>query len=121
MFDRVASAGWRITTAPYVDSAALGALATLLHDMGAPSQLQEIGAALRSHDANRGEVHAAPADDIPVRSILEAERRQDDADAAWQALPADTRRSVTKLIISLILDHIDGERAVQREGADHDA
>jgi hypothetical protein len=39
----------------------------------------------------------------------------------WQALPAETRRSVTKLMISLILDHIDGERAVQREGADHDA
>jgi hypothetical protein len=39
----------------------------------------------------------------------------------WQALPAETRRSVTQLIVSLILDHIDGERAVQREGADHDA
>lgn len=39
----------------------------------------------------------------------------------WQALPVETRRSVTKLMISLILDHIDGERAVQREDADHDA
>ena len=39
----------------------------------------------------------------------------------WQALPAETRRSVTKLMIRLILDHIDGERAVQREDADHDA
>lgn len=39
----------------------------------------------------------------------------------WQALPAETRRSVTKLMISLILNHIDGERAVQREDADHDA
>lgn len=39
----------------------------------------------------------------------------------WQALPAETRRSVTKLIVSLILDHADGERAVQREAADHDA
>jgi hypothetical protein len=39
----------------------------------------------------------------------------------WQALPAETRRSVKKLMVSLILDHIDGERAVQREGADHDA
>ena len=39
----------------------------------------------------------------------------------WQALPAETRRSVTRLMISLILDHIDGERAVQREGTDHDA
>ena len=39
----------------------------------------------------------------------------------WQALPAETRRTVTKLMVSLILDHIDGERAVQQEGADHDA
>lgn len=50
---------------------------------------------------------------------------QDDAKTAqtpqWQALPAETRRSVTKLMVSLILDHIDGERAMQRESADHDA
>jgi hypothetical protein len=39
----------------------------------------------------------------------------------WQTLPAETRLSVTKLMVSLILDHVDGERAVQREGADHDA
>jgi hypothetical protein len=39
----------------------------------------------------------------------------------WQALPAETRRSVTKLMVSLILDHIDDNRVVQREDADHDA
>jgi hypothetical protein len=39
----------------------------------------------------------------------------------WQALPAETRRSVTKLMVNLILDHVDGGRAVQREDADHDA
>jgi hypothetical protein len=39
----------------------------------------------------------------------------------WQALPEETRRTLTKLMVSLILDHVDGERAVQREGADHDA
>lgn len=47
-----------------------------------------------------------------------------DADAMqtpqWQALPAETRRSVTKLMVSLILDHVDN-RVVQREDADHDA
>ena len=75
-------ASWRITTAPHVDLAPLGVLATLLRDAGAPSQLQEMGAASGSHDANRGDVHAAPAHDIPVRSVLEAERRQDGADAA---------------------------------------
>jgi hypothetical protein len=39
----------------------------------------------------------------------------------WQTLPAETRRSVTKLMVGLILDHVGGERAVQREGSDHDA
>ncbi|SFL12366.1 hypothetical protein SAMN04488498_1363 [Mesorhizobium albiziae] len=28
----------------------------------------------------------------------------------WQALPAETRRSVTKLMVSLILDHVDSVR-----------
>lgn len=39
----------------------------------------------------------------------------------WQALPAETRRLVTKLMVSLILGNVDGEGFVQREGADHDA
>jgi len=39
----------------------------------------------------------------------------------WQALPAETRRSVTKLMVRLILDHVDGDHAGRREGADHDA
>ena len=39
----------------------------------------------------------------------------------WQALPEETRRTLTKLMVRLILDHVDGERAGQREGADHDA
>jgi len=39
----------------------------------------------------------------------------------WQTLPAETRRSVTRLIVSLILDHVGGEHAVQRKGADRDA
>lgn len=39
----------------------------------------------------------------------------------WQALPVETRRSVTKLMVRLILDHVGGDCAVQQEGADHDA
>ncbi|WP_027163595.1 hypothetical protein [Mesorhizobium sp. WSM1293] len=101
MFDRVASANWRIIAVPHFDLAALGTLATLLHDIGVPSQSPEMGAALGSH-AKRRDVHAAPAHDIPVRSVLEAERRQHEADAAMAALPAETRRSVTKLMVSLI-------------------
>lgn len=33
---------------------------------------------------------------------------------AWQALPEETRRR-------LILDHVGGDHAGQRDGADHDA
>lgn len=39
----------------------------------------------------------------------------------WQALPEETRLRLTKLMVRLILDHVGGDCAVQREGADHDA
>lgn len=39
----------------------------------------------------------------------------------WQALPAEARQSVTQLMVSLMLDHVEGDRAEPREGADHDA
>jgi hypothetical protein len=39
----------------------------------------------------------------------------------WQALPVETRRSVTKLMVRLILDHASADRAGRQEGADHDA
>ncbi len=39
----------------------------------------------------------------------------------WQALPVETRRSVTKLMVSLFLDHVDGERSPGPEDARHDA
>lgn len=39
----------------------------------------------------------------------------------WQALPEETRRRLTRLMVRLILDHVDGDCAVQREGADYDA
>jgi hypothetical protein len=38
----------------------------------------------------------------------------------WQALPAGTRRTLTTLMVRLILDHVDGAHAAQREEADHD-
>src|ERR1700737_2418697 len=63
--ERAARAAWRVVSAPYVDIAVLSALATLLQELtsvsGAPSQLRDSSAALGSHDANRGEGHAAPA------------------------------------------------------------
>ena len=39
----------------------------------------------------------------------------------WPALPAETRRMLTTLMVRLILDHVDGERVPQREDARHDA
>ncbi|MER8575762.1 hypothetical protein NKG99_35055 [Mesorhizobium sp. M1409] len=39
----------------------------------------------------------------------------------WQALPEETRLTLTKLMVRLILDHVDGERAVPRQEARHDA
>jgi hypothetical protein len=38
----------------------------------------------------------------------------------WQALPAETRRTLTKLMVRLILDHVDGERAPERKVTHHD-
>lgn len=39
----------------------------------------------------------------------------------WQALPAETRLTLTKLMVRLILDHADGARAGRREEGRHDA
>lgn len=71
MFDRALSTDWQITSVPCVDNAALGVLASLLRDAAyAPSHFSEMGAALRSHDANRGEFHAAQqAHDTSVRRL----------------------------------------------------
>ncbi len=82
MFDRVSSARWQITAAPYVEFAALGALAVLLRDTSTTSQMQEMGAILNSHEANRGDIHAAPIHERPVRPVLKAERCQDGGDTA---------------------------------------
>src|ERR1700737_1639670 len=93
MFDRAARAPGRVGAPPHVDIAVLSAFATLLQDVtsvsGAPSQLRDSSAALGSHDANRGDVHAAPAYRSPpssqqctsVRSVLRPAHRRG-ADAA---------------------------------------
>jgi hypothetical protein len=38
----------------------------------------------------------------------------------WQALPAETRRTLTKLMAHLLLDHADGDLAREREEMRHD-
>src|ERR1700692_2558310 len=88
MFDRAARAAWRVGVAPYCCIAVLTALATLLQDVtsvsAAPSQLRDSSAALGSHDANRGDVHAALAyrssqssqQCTSVRSVLRPDLRR---------------------------------------------
>lgn len=39
----------------------------------------------------------------------------------WQTLPVETRRSVTTLMVSLILDHVEDERSPGEREARHDA
>jgi hypothetical protein len=39
----------------------------------------------------------------------------------WQTLPVETRRTLTRLMVHLILDYADGERAPERGETRHDA
>jgi hypothetical protein len=38
----------------------------------------------------------------------------------WQALPVEARQALTRLMVRLILDHVDGGRAPEREEMRHD-
>lgn len=38
----------------------------------------------------------------------------------WQALPTETRQTLTKLLVRLILDHVDGDRSPERVEVLHD-
>ena len=38
----------------------------------------------------------------------------------WQALPSEARRALTKLMVRLILDHVDGGGTPERQEARHD-
>jgi hypothetical protein len=38
----------------------------------------------------------------------------------WQALPVETRLTLTKLMVRLILDHVDGDRVSDQEEMRHD-
>jgi hypothetical protein len=39
----------------------------------------------------------------------------------WQTLPEGMRLRLTKLLVRLILEHVDGKPVTQREEANHDA
>lgn len=67
---------------PHVELASLCALARILEEAGTPSQREEIGAALVSHEASRRDVHATPVHDLSVRSVLGPAQRKDGGDAA---------------------------------------
>lgn len=119
MFDRAASAAWQIGAAPHVDIAALRALATLLQDVtpasGTLSQMRDSSAALGSHD-RIGEM-SMPRQLTTYQFDLfsnphDVETRRT---PQWQTLPAETRRTLTKLMVRLILDHADGDLARERQ------
>src|ERR1700738_1674988 len=104
MFDRAARAAWRVGAAPYVEIAVLTALATLLLDVtsvsAAPSQLRDSSAALGSHDANRGDVHAAPAYRSPP-SAQQCKTLLDILDVPQRGRTAGTFRRLAKLMTEL--------------------
>lgn len=39
----------------------------------------------------------------------------------WQTLPVETRRTLTSLMVLLILDHADGAHSLEQEETRHDA
>jgi hypothetical protein len=131
MFDQAARAAWRVGAAPYVELAVLTALATLLQDVTsvstAPSQLRNSSAALGSHDAI-GEMsmpRPPTAHRHPHSNARQFDLFCDPPDAAaqtpqWQALPAETRHTLTKLMVRLIFGHADGDLAREREEMRHD-
>ena len=82
MFDRVICGTLHIGAAPYVDIAALSALARLLHMAKAISASPVSGAASGSHDSHRGDIHATPAHDLSVRSVSQPSRSRDGSNAA---------------------------------------
>ncbi len=82
MFDRSVSGCWRSLAVPHVDLASLHSLARLLKDADASSQSSVMGAALVSHETSRRDVHASPAHDMPVRSVLGPAAGEDGRDAA---------------------------------------
>lgn len=38
----------------------------------------------------------------------------------WQSLPVETRQVLTKMMVRLILDHVSGDHASEREEVHHD-
>ena len=82
MFDRCASGGWLLASAPQVSMAAIDALSALLIDGGAASQSGNIGAASGSQDTIRRDADASPAHSLPVRPVPHPKRRTGSARAA---------------------------------------
>ncbi|SEI21492.1 hypothetical protein SAMN05216228_10784 [Rhizobium tibeticum] len=121
MFDRIASAHWRTMPVPHVELASLRALARILEEAGTPSQREEIGAALDSHEASRGDVHATSVHDLSVRSVLGLHSGRSPAIPQWQALPEEARQTLTALIVRLLVDHANGGSASQQKEAGYDA
>ncbi|WFU05857.1 hypothetical protein QA648_22110 (plasmid) [Rhizobium sp. CB3171] len=121
MFDRSVSGCWRSLPVPHVDLASLHILARLLKDADVSSQSSVMGAALVSHETSRRDVHASPAHDMPVRSVLGPAAGKTAGTPQWPELPEETRQALTVLIVRLFVDHAKCGHASQQKEADHDA
>ena len=126
MFDQAARATWRVGAAPYVDLAALGALATLLQDVRGRFWRSiaiagfERSIGLSRRESGRCPCRASPRHSSsicsPIHTTPRRRRRRNGRRCRYE-----TRRTLTKLMVRLILDHVDGERAPEREETRHDA
>ena len=131
MFDRAAGAAWRVGAAPYVDIAVLTALATLLQDVTSVSGahrncgIQAQHWALTTRIGEMSMPRPPTAHRHPHSNARQFDLFCDPPYAAaqtpqWQALPAETRHTLTKLLVRLIFGHADGDLAREREEMRHD-
>lgn len=86
MFDRAASASWRLMATPLTNMTALGALVALLGDtvrsQDRPSPSQESVPASLSRNLNEGDAHDAQSKVLSVRSVRKSGKRRGGKDAA---------------------------------------
>lgn len=119
MFDRAVCALARIGGSPQVDIGTLYALAELLRAAKPVSALLISVAASEPHDSYSGGFNAAQVHDVAARSIPRPARFRDHTAAAMADLPAQTRETLTPLIVRLLLDYVDGDPIAQpREAGD---
>ena len=137
MFDRAACGEARLTAAPYVGAAALSALRDLLRralkHTSASSSAPLSGVSRTSRDQNRRGAHACQDNETPDEAdgqsagpaqqldLFDDDRPTTIVDTpAWPELPAETRTTLTGLMVRLILEHAGANRPGSPREAGHD-